>query len=176
VIGGGEFAAVLLVSWSGHERQIRPAQADAVNLSIKPSLQRFAAWYSANLMLDEPPLIVRMCRQRVSWMTPSSFCNPNEASFAQRGPVIRVKNASNPQTFRDLDEHRGVFDIDTCRAGVWAMSSASRKMSASGLRRWTKQEEIKESTNPSSLNLRIRYAFTSRASLLTTAIFSPYRP
>ena len=29
-----------------------------------------------------------------------------------RGPVIRVKNASDPQTFRDLDEYRGVFDID----------------------------------------------------------------
>jgi hypothetical protein len=23
-----------------------------------------------------------------------------------------MKDASNPQTFRDLDEHRGVFDID----------------------------------------------------------------
>ena len=26
--------------------------------------------------------------------------------------VIRVKNASNPQAFRDLNEHRRVFDID----------------------------------------------------------------
>jgi len=34
------------------------------------------------------------------------------SQFRARGPVIRVKNASNPQTFRDLDEHRGVFDID----------------------------------------------------------------
>jgi len=64
------------------------------------------------------------------------------SQFRARGPVIRVKNASNPQTLRDLDEHRGVFDIDTCRAGAWAMSSASRKMSASGLRMWTKQEEM----------------------------------
>ena len=48
----------------------------------------------------------------------------------------------------------------TCSAGVWAMSSASRKMSASGLRMWTKQEEIKKSTNLSSLNLRIRNAFS----------------
>jgi hypothetical protein len=32
--------------------------------------------------------------------------------FRARGPVIRVKNASNPQPFRDLDEHRGVIDID----------------------------------------------------------------
>jgi hypothetical protein len=34
------------------------------------------------------------------------------SQFRARGLVIRVKNASNPQTFRDLDEHRGVFDID----------------------------------------------------------------
>ena len=42
------------------------------------------------------------------------------------------------------------------------MSRASRKMSASGLRRWTKQEEIKKSTNSSSLNcsnpMRIQFA------------------
>ena len=44
---------------------------------------------------------------------------------------------------------------------------------ASGLRRWTKQEEMKESTNLSSLNVRIRYALSSSDSLLTTAIFSP---
>ena len=36
-------------------------QPDAVNLSIKPSLHSTSPfWYSANLMLDEPPLIVRM--------------------------------------------------------------------------------------------------------------------
>jgi hypothetical protein len=34
------------------------------------------------------------------------------SQFCARGPVIRVKNASNPQTLRNLDEHRGVFDID----------------------------------------------------------------
>jgi hypothetical protein len=34
------------------------------------------------------------------------------SQFRTRGPEIRVKNASNPQTFLDLDEHRGVFDID----------------------------------------------------------------
>ena len=49
-----------------------------------------------------------------------------------------------------------------CSAGAWAMSSASRKMSASGLRTWTKQEEMKESTNPSQLELsdpiRIQFA------------------
>jgi len=45
-------------------------------------------------------------------MTPSSFCNPNEASFVHVEAVIRVKNTSNPQTFRDLDEHRGVINKD----------------------------------------------------------------
>jgi len=34
------------------------------------------------------------------------------SKFRACGPVIRVKNASNPQTFRDLEKHRGVFDID----------------------------------------------------------------
>ena len=42
VIGGGEAAAVLLIPSRVVEGQIRPAQADAVNLSMKPSLQRFA--------------------------------------------------------------------------------------------------------------------------------------
>jgi len=32
--------------------------------------------------------------------------------FRAGGLVIRVKNAPDPQTFRDLDEHRSVFDID----------------------------------------------------------------
>jgi len=34
------------------------------------------------------------------------------SQFRAQVPVIRLKNASNAQTFRDLDEHRGVFDID----------------------------------------------------------------
>ena len=41
VIGGGDATAVLLIPGRVMERQIRPAQADAVNLSIKPLLQRF---------------------------------------------------------------------------------------------------------------------------------------
>jgi hypothetical protein len=43
-----------------------------------------------------------------------SFVIPQSerSQFRARGPVIRVKDAANPQTFRDLDEHRGVFDID----------------------------------------------------------------
>jgi hypothetical protein len=34
------------------------------------------------------------------------------SQFRARGPEIRVKNALDPQTYRDLDKHRGVFDID----------------------------------------------------------------
>jgi hypothetical protein len=41
------------------------------------------------------------------------------------GFVIGVKNASNPQTFRDLDEHRRVFDIqDLVR---WRLGNIQRK-------------------------------------------------
>jgi hypothetical protein len=99
---------------------------------------------------------------------------PEQSQFRACGPVIRVQNASNTQTFCDLDEHRAIFNIDyLCPSGAWPMSSASRKISASGLRIWTKQEEIKKSTNPSSLNFRIRYEFNSHASLLITTIFNP---
>src|SRR5664280_3025014 len=39
------------------------------------------------------------------------------SQFGAGGFVVRVKIASNPQTFRNLHEHRGVFDIDNlpCR-------------------------------------------------------------
>src|SRR5208337_3159973 len=83
--------------------------------SIWPSRIRWSespASNSANLMLDEPPLMVRMrglaCFMDGSFVIPQS----ERSQFLARGPIIRVKNASNPQTFRDLDEHRGVFDID----------------------------------------------------------------
>ena len=39
------------------------------------------------------------------------------SQFGACGPVLRVKNASNSQTFRDLDEHRGVFDVDYLPGG-----------------------------------------------------------
>jgi len=41
VVGGGEAAVVLPIPGRVMESQIGPAQADAVDLSIKPSLQRF---------------------------------------------------------------------------------------------------------------------------------------
>ena len=43
------------------ERQIRPAHADAIHRSHEAlAFSGSPTWYSANLMLDEPPLIVRM--------------------------------------------------------------------------------------------------------------------
>src|ERR1017187_9850417 len=39
------------------------------------------------------------------------------SQFGAGGFVVRVKNASNPQTFCDLDEERGVFDIDNLPRG-----------------------------------------------------------
>ena len=84
-------------------------------LSIPPSRIRrneSPASNSANLMLDEPPLIVRMCGL-VGFMDNSFvILQPERNQFRAGGPVICVKNASNPQTFRDLSEHRGVLDID----------------------------------------------------------------
>jgi hypothetical protein len=47
------------------------------------------------------------------------------SQFCARGSVIRVKNASNPQTFRDPDEHRGVFDIDYLPR--WRLRDVQRK-------------------------------------------------
>jgi hypothetical protein len=46
--------------------------------------------------------------------------------FRARGGVIRVKNASNSQTFRDLNEHRGVFDADYVPG--WRLSDVQRKL------------------------------------------------
>jgi hypothetical protein len=37
---------------------------------------------------------------------------PEQSQFRAYGPVIRVQNASNTQTFCDLDEHRAIFNID----------------------------------------------------------------
>jgi hypothetical protein len=45
--------------------------------------------------------------------------------FRARGPVIRVKNASNPKTFSDLDEHRGVFDRNYLPG--WRLGDVQRK-------------------------------------------------
>jgi hypothetical protein len=76
-------------------------------------------------MLDEPPLMVRM-RGLAGFMDDSFVILQSERSqFRARGPVIRVKNASNPQTFRDLDEHRGVFDIDYLPG--WRLGDVQRK-------------------------------------------------
>jgi hypothetical protein len=83
--------------------------------SIAPSRIRRSeppASKSANLMLDDPPLIVRM--RGLAGFMDDSFVIPQSAS-GQLGACtskIGVKNASNPQALRDLDEHRGVVDVD----------------------------------------------------------------
>jgi hypothetical protein len=76
-------------------------------------------------MLAEPPLIVRM--RGLAGFIRNSFVIPQSKrnQFRARGAVIRVKNASNPQGFRDLDEHRGVFDID--RLSNWRLSDVQCK-------------------------------------------------
>jgi hypothetical protein len=47
------------------------------------------------------------------------------SQFRARRSVIRVKNASNPQTFGDLNEHRGVVDIDYLPD--WRLGDVQRK-------------------------------------------------
>jgi hypothetical protein len=42
-----------------------------------------------------------------------------------RRPVIRVKNTSDPQTFGDLEEHRGIFDINHLLG--WRLCDVQRK-------------------------------------------------
>jgi hypothetical protein len=41
-----------------------------------------------------------------------SFLQSERSQLGAGGLVICMKNASNPQTFRDLNEDRSVFDID----------------------------------------------------------------
>jgi hypothetical protein len=57
----------------------------------------------------------------------SSFREPQSkrGQSGERGPVIRVKNASHPQTFRDLDKHRSVSDIDDLPG--WLLGDVKRK-------------------------------------------------
>src|SRR5664280_3313006 len=68
-------------------------------------------------MLDEPPLIVKMLG--LAGFMDDSFVmlQPKRSQFLAGGLVICVKNAANPKTFRNLDEERGVFDIDNLPRG-----------------------------------------------------------
>jgi hypothetical protein len=97
------------------------------------------------------------------------------SQFRARGAVIRVKNASNPQTFRDLYEHRRVVDIDYLRGRYLGDVQRKPKDVRVGLADVDVAGGNKKSTNLSRLNFRIRYAFSSRPSLLTTPIFNPCR-
>ena len=84
-----------------------------------------------------------------------------------------MKNILDSQAFPNLNEHWRVVDEDGLGRGGLRKSRASRKISTSGFRIRTKQEEMKVSTIRSSLKVRMRYALTSRDSLLMTTIFSP---
>src|SRR5664279_5284803 len=80
---------------------------------------------SANLMLDEPPLMVRM-RGLADFMADAFVMLQSERSqLCACGRVIRVQNAANPQTFRDLGEHQGVFDIEDLLG--WHLGDIQRK-------------------------------------------------
>ena len=57
--------------------------ANPLNPALQNPSERAPASNSANLMLDEPPLIVRMRGLAGFMETPSSSCNPNEASLTQ---------------------------------------------------------------------------------------------
>jgi hypothetical protein len=63
-------------------------------------------------MLDEPPLIVRTRGLTGIMDEPFVILRSKRSQLCAGGLVIRVKNASDPQTSRNVDENRGVFDID----------------------------------------------------------------
>jgi hypothetical protein len=63
-------------------------------------------------MLINPLLIVSMCGLAAFMDNSFVILQSERSQFRARGPPILVKNASNPQTFRDPDEHRGIFDIE----------------------------------------------------------------
>jgi hypothetical protein len=55
------------------------------------------------------------------------YLQSERSQFRARGHVIRVKNASDPQAFRDLNKHRLVIDIDhsLCRTIFFVPLSSS---------------------------------------------------
>ncbi len=76
-------------------------------LKLAPRIRRSAppTLNSANLMLDEPPLIVRT-RDSAGFMAGSFVILQSERrQLRARRPVVHVKNAANSQTFGDLDKH-----------------------------------------------------------------------
>ena len=76
-------------------------------------------------MLDEPPFMVRICGLAGFMDDFFVILQSERRQFRARGPVIRVKNASNPQTFRDPDKHRGILDIDYLPG--WRLGDVQRK-------------------------------------------------
>src|SRR5208282_1002609 len=78
----------------------------------RPRFSGSSMWLSANLILDEPPLMVRMLGLAGFMGVFDSGPQSQRSQFCGSGFVICVKNASNPQTLRYLDEHRSIFNID----------------------------------------------------------------
>jgi len=113
-------------------RQIRPVRPIAVKRSIKSLLQGFAGWYSANLMLEDRPLIVKMRASAGFMHAPSSFCK------SQRWPVLRRwscnphADARNPCSSA-IWTTSGFVDIKRFAGPGLGDIHASRNMSASGL-------------------------------------------
>ena len=56
---------------------------------------------------------------------PAVVLQSDRSQFCAGGLVIRVQNASDSQTFRDLDEHWGVVDID--HLAGWRLGDVQRK-------------------------------------------------
>ena len=56
--------------------------------------------------------MIRMLRFAALWMDSIVSLQSERSQLRTRSRVIRMKNASNPQAFRDLDVHRSVINID----------------------------------------------------------------
>jgi hypothetical protein len=84
-----------------------------------------------------------------------------------------MEDASYTQTLRDLDEQRGVFDIDDplcARLGDVECKPEDVYVGFANMYKTGGYEKVHKAIQ---LNLPIRCAFNSRLSLLTTAILSP---
>jgi hypothetical protein len=114
VIGGGEAAAVRLIpfgSWNVRFVPLRPMRS---TVSIKCSLQRFAVWYSANLMLDEPPLIVVLdaLMRRKTFMNQAG---PNTRHFVRGDGCSDTASTNGHASFDFSGRHRPSHGDDEIR-------------------------------------------------------------
>src|ERR1700692_887754 len=90
------------------------ASGNPIRLIVPSRIRRSESPASnrANFMLDDPPLIVRICGLVGSTDDPFAIQQSERGQFLARRTAIGMKNTANPKTFRDLDEHRCIFDID----------------------------------------------------------------